>query len=76
MTWPTEPIDLTFRQKQVLALYAQRYKQEEIARRLKIERSTVINTLTRMQERLYLKDRWALRDYARANGFDKMEVNV
>ena len=76
MTYPTEPIDLTFRQKQVLALYAQHVNQEEIARRLKIERSTVINTLTRAQERLFLKDRWALRDYARDNGYDKIEVTV
>jgi DNA-binding NarL/FixJ family response regulator len=76
MTYPTTPISLTLRQEQVLALYAQRIKREQIAARLSISIKTVDIMLDRCQERLYLKDRWQLRDYARANGYDKIEVAV
>jgi DNA-binding CsgD family transcriptional regulator len=73
MNYPTTPIELTIREKQILALYAQGIKQQAIADMLGISRFTVVNTLDRAQARLYLKDRWALRDYAKQHGLDKVE---
>jgi len=74
MTYPTPPIELTIRERQIVALYAQGTRQQAIADMLAISRFTVVNTLDRAQQRLYLKDRCELKDYARRNGLDKVEA--
>jgi DNA-binding NarL/FixJ family response regulator len=73
MTYPTQPVELTTRERQVLSLYAQGIRQQAIADMLSISRHTVVSALDSCQHRLYLKDRWALRDYARKNGLDRVE---
>ena len=76
MTYPTTPIELTARERQVLSLYAQGIRQQAIADMLSISRHTVVSALDSCQHRLYLKDRWALRDYAKRNGLDKVEASA
>ena len=76
MNYPTTPVELTIRERQIVALYAQGVRQQAIADMLAISKFTVVNTLDRAQHRLYLKDRWALRDYARRNGLDKVEAQA
>ena len=74
MTYPTTPVgELTARERRALSFYAQGVPQKQIAELMHISRHTVVNHLDRCQQHLFLRDRAALKAYAREHGMDKVE---
>lgn len=64
-------INFANREREILKLVAQGYDNKEIARRLFLAEGTVRNQVSRLLEKLALKDRTQLAVYAVKNGLDE-----